>query len=322
MENRRKFIKKAVLGSAAFTSLHCTNQQQESNATYEKPIVISTWNFGLGANKAAWEILGIGGRSLDAVEAGAMVPESDPEESSVGYGGLPDREGKVTLDSCIMDENGNCGSVAFLEHIKNPVRVARKVMEDTPHVMLVGQGALQFALESDFEKINLLTPKAEKRWKEWLKNSEYQPVVNIENHDTIGILALDEKGNLSGACTTSGMAFKMHGRVGDSPLIGAGLFVDNEVGAATATGVGEAVIRTAGSAMVVEQMRNGKSPEEACKIIVERILKLYPDRENLQVGFLALSKNGEYGAYGIQAGFNFAVKTETKEELEDAKHLI
>ena len=322
MENRRKFIKKAVLGSAAITSLHCTNQQQDSTPTYEKPVVVSTWNFGIGANKAAWESLQNGGSALDAVEAGAMVPESDPEESSVGYGGLPDREGKVTLDSCIMDANGNCGSVAFLEHIKNPVQVARKVMEDTPHVMLVGKGALQFALESGFEKINLLTPKAEKRWKEWLKNSKYEPVVNIENHDTIGILALDAQGNLSGACTTSGMAFKMHGRVGDSPLIGAGLFVDNEVGAATATGVGEAVIRTAGSAMVVEQMRNGKSPEEACKIIVERILKLYPDRKNLQVGFLALSKSGEYGAYGIQAGFNFAVKTETKEQLEDAKHLI
>jgi len=322
MENRRKFIKKAVIGSAAFSTLSCANAQQEQKVETVKPIVVSTWNFGMGANAEAWKVLEKGGRALDAVEVGAMVPESDPEESSVGYGGLPDREGKVTLDSCVMDENGNCGSVAFLEHIKNPVQVARKVMEDTPHVMLVGKGALQFALESGFKKENLLTPKAEKRWKEWLENSEYKPVVNVENHDTIGILALDEAGNLSGACTTSGMAFKMHGRVGDSPLIGAGLFVDNEIGAATATGVGEAVIRTAGTAMVVELMRNGNSPQQACKIMVERILKLYPNRENLQVGFLALNKAGEYGAYGIQAGFNFAVRTNSKNELEDAQHLI
>ncbi|MEM1137767.1 MAG: N(4)-(beta-N-acetylglucosaminyl)-L-asparaginase [Bacteroidota bacterium] len=328
MQNRRKFIKNATLGGATLgtalsTLTSCENAQKEStNVITQKPVVVSTWNFGVAANAAAWEILGKKGSALDAVEVGAMVPESDPEETSVGFGGLPDREGKVTLDACIMDAQGNCGSVAFLEHIKNPIQVARKVMEDTPHVMLVGKGALQFALEVGFKKENLLTSKAEKIWKEWLENSEYKPVVNIENHDTIGILALDEAGNLSGACTTSGMAFKMHGRVGDSPLIGAGLFVDNEVGGACATGVGEAVIRTAGSAMVVELMRNGKSPEEACKIMVDRILKLYPNRENLQVGFLALNKTGEYGAYGIQSGFNYAVRTNEVNDLLDAKHLI
>ena len=324
MQKRRTFIKNAVLGSAALTSAFgCENaKKEEKQVTAQKPIVVSTWNFGVEANAEAWKILSKNGSALDAVEVGAMVPESDPNESSVGFGGLPDREGKVTLDACIMDSEGNCGSVAFLQHIKNPVRVARKVMEDTPHVMLVGEGALQFALESGFEKINLLTPNAEKAWKEWLEKSEYKPVINIENHDTIGILALDEAGNLSGACTTSGMAYKMHGRVGDSPLIGAGLFVDNEVGGACATGVGEAVIRTAGSAMVVELMRNGKKPDEACKIMVERISRLYPNKENLQVGFLALNKNGEFGGYSIQAGFNYAVKSNTIDDLLDAKHLV
>src|SRR5699024_6667253 len=190
---------------------------------------------------------------------------SDPDERSVGYGGRPDRDGKVTLDACIMDENANIGSVAALEHIKHPISVARAVMEKTPHVMLVGEGALEFALANGFKKENLLTEKSKKEWEEWLKTSEYKPVVNIENHDTIGMLALDASGNLSGACTTSGMAYKMHGRVGDSPIIGAGLFVDNEVGAATSTGDGEEVIRTVGSHLVVELMRQGNSPQEACE---------------------------------------------------------
>ncbi|UZR94011.1 isoaspartyl peptidase/L-asparaginase family protein [Chondrinema litorale] len=324
MQKRRTFIKNAVLGSAALTTAFgCENaKKEEEKVIAQKPIVISTWKFGVQANAEAWKILSANGRALDAVEVGAMVPESDPTESSVGFGGLPDREGKVTLDACIMDEKGNCGSVAFLQHIKNPIQVARKVMEDTPHVMLAGEGALQFALESGFKKENLLTPNAEKAWKEWLEKSEYKPVINIENHDTIGILALDEAGNLSGACTTSGMAYKMHGRVGDSPIIGAGLYVDNEVGGACATGVGEAVIRAAGSAMVVEQMRNGKSPEEACKIIVERIARLYPSLENMQVGFLALNKNGEYGAYCIHPGFNYAVKSEKQDDLIDGKHIV
>lgn len=285
-----------------------------------KPIVLSTWNFGLQANVEAWKILSNNGRALDAVEAGAKVPEGDPSETSVGYGGLPDRDGRVTLDACIMDEHGNCGSVAFLEHIVHPVSVARMVMEKTPHVLLVGDGALQFALANGFKKKKLLTPNSEKAWKEWLKKAEYKPVVNIENHDTIGIISLDAHGNLSGACTTSGMAYKMHGRVGDSPIIGAGLYVDNEIGAATATGVGEEVIRIVGCHLVVELMRQGNSPADACKLAVERILKKNPEKaKNVQVGFLALNKNGEYGAYCLQKGFTYAVRDKSGNSLFDSE---
>jgi N4-(beta-N-acetylglucosaminyl)-L-asparaginase len=245
------------------------------------------------------------------VEAGVRVPEGDPKERSVGYGGRPDRDGRVTLDACIMDEFSNIGSVACLEHIKHPISVARAVMEKTPHVMLVGDGALQFALSEGFQKENLLVEESEKEWKEWLKTSKYQPIANIENHDTIGMIALDANGNLSGACTTSGMAFKMNGRVGDSPIIGAGLYVDNEIGAATATGHGEEVIRTVGSHLVVELMRQGRSPESACKQAVERIVKLVQRRgkslKDIQIGFIALNKKGEHGAYCLQSGFNYAV---------------
>jgi L-asparaginase/N4-(beta-N-acetylglucosaminyl)-L-asparaginase len=293
------------------------------NAVVGKPVVISTWDFGVAANAAAWQVLSKGGRALDAVEAGAKVPEADPKVNSVGYGGLPDRDGRVTLDACIMDENDRCGAVAFLEHIMHPISVARKVMEDTPHVMLVGEGALNFALEKGFQKQNLLTPEAEAAWKEWLKTAKYEPVINSERHDTIGMLALDANGRLSGACTTSGMAWKMNGRVGDSPIIGAGMYVDNEVGAACATGVGEAVIRTVGSHLVVELMRQGRTPQQACVAAVERIRKKYPDYGKIQVGFLALNKKGEYGAYAIQKGFNYAVYSNAvPNRLFDAKSAL
>lgn len=282
------------------------------------PVVVSTWNHGIQANEKALEVLAKGGTALDAVEAGVAVVESDPENTSVGLGGRPDRDGRVTLDACIMDQNSQCGAVAFLEHIENPISVARKVMEETPHVMLVGEGALSFALEQGFEKINLLTPDSEKAWKEWLQDSQYQPQINSENHDTIGMLALDDSGNLSGACTTSGMAYKLNGRVGDSPIIGAGLFLDNEVGACCATGVGEAVIRIAGSAVVVEMMRQGKSPQEACQEAVERIISKHSDLTNMQVGFLALDKSGNAGAYSVYQHFNYALGTETKNEMVDA----
>ena len=283
-----------------------------------RPIVISTWNFGLAANVEAWKVLSKNGRALDAVEAGAKVPEADPSETSVGYGGLPDRDGYVTLDACIMDENGNCGSVAYLEHIVHPISVARAVMEKTPHVMLVGDGALQFAVANGFKKKKLLTPESEKAWKEWSKKAQYKPVVNIENHDTIGIIALDQSGNLSGACTTSGMAYKMHGRVGDSPIIGAGLYVDNEIGAATATGVGEEVIRIVGCHLVVELMRQGLSPLDACRAAVERIVKKNPAKsKDVQVGFLALNKNGEYGSFCLQKGFTYAVHNSAGNKLID-----
>jgi N4-(beta-N-acetylglucosaminyl)-L-asparaginase len=302
MGSRRKFLKLATLGGL----LPLSNlSAAQSHGT--KPIVLSTWNFGIQANVEAWKILSKGGRALDAVEAGARVPEGDPTETSVGLGGLPDRDGRVTLDACIMDEHGGCGSVAFLEHIVHPISVARRVMEKTPHIMLVGEGALKFALANGFKKQQLLTKQSEKAWKEWVKKSDYKPVVNVENHDTIGIIALDASGNLSGACTTSGLAYKMRGRVGDSPIIGAGLYVDNDIGAATATGVGEEVIRIVGCHLVVELMRQGNTPEQACRLAVERIQKKNPAKaKEVQVGFLALNKKGEYGAFCLQKGFNYA----------------
>jgi N4-(beta-N-acetylglucosaminyl)-L-asparaginase len=331
MTDRRQFLKRTALATAglALTSFKNTAENAENKVeikTLQKPIVLSTWRFGIEANAAAWEVLSKNGRALDAVEAGVKIPEGDPNERSVGYGGRPDRDGKVTLDACIMDEFSNIGSVACLEHIKHPISVARAVMEKTPHVMLVGKGALQFALSQGFKKENLLVEESEKEWKEWLKTSQYKPIANIENHDTIGMIALDANGNLSGACTTSGMAFKMHGRVGDSPIIGAGLYVDNEIGAATATGHGEEVIRISGCHLVVELMRQGLSPQKACEEAVMRIVKLTKNRgkelKDIQVGFIALNKKGEYGSYCIQGGFNYAVHDATGNKLIDANYFL
>jgi N4-(beta-N-acetylglucosaminyl)-L-asparaginase len=327
MYNRRKFIKVSAAGaSLAAISSSAIARSTIFNRPAGFPIVISTWDFGIVANKEAWKTLEKGGRSLDAVEAGVRIPEADMKNHTVGRAGYPDRDGHVTLDACIMDELGNCGSVAAMEYIAHPISVARLVMEKTPHVMLVGDGATQFAVEQGFTKENLLTPESEKAWKEWLKTAKYSPVMNIENkqhvpgskynHDTIGMLAIDAQGNISGACTTSGMAFKLHGRVGDSPIIGAGLYVDNEVGGATSTGVGEEVIRNVGSFLVVELMRQGYSPEDACKEAVKRIIKKKPQTaKDIQVGFLAINKKGEYGAYAIQQGFSFAVCNADKQDL-------
>ena len=327
--NRRQFIKFSAIASSLFAFNKSKSAELMLSKTKKtvKPIVISTWRFGIEANEEAWKILINNGKALDAVEAGVKVPEADPNERSVGLGGRPDRDGKVTLDACIMDELGNIGSVACLENIVHPISVARAVMEKTPHVMLTGEGAFQFALSQGFKKENLLTPESEAEWKEWLKKSDYKPKVNIENHDTIGMVALDMNGNLSGACTTSGMAFKMHGRIGDSPIIGAGLFVDNEVGAVTATGHGEEVIRIAGSHAVIELMRQGFHPEEACKRAVERIILSAKKRNKalneIQIGFIAINKNGEHGAFCLQKGFNYAVYSpDIKNQLIDAKHLL
>lgn len=334
MSNRRDFIKNAALGTLGFsTILSCENLVKEEELapyhaikTPKKPLIISTWNHGLPANEETWKQLKNGKSAIDAMEAGMRIPEADPKVRSVGYGGYPDREGKVTLDACIMDHNSNCGSVSYLQGIKHPISVAKKVMQNTPHVMLSGQGALQFALSEGFKEENLLTAEAETDWKKWMEESKYKPVINMENHDTISMLVIDENGNISGSCTTSGAAWKMHGRVGDSPIIGAGLFLDNEVGAAAATGLGEAVIRTAGSAMVVELMRQGKSPLEACKEIVERIFtkhKNHKDMEYLQVGFIAINKNGEHAGYSLRSGFNYAVAdAEYGNRMEDAKFKI
>lgn len=337
MINRRNFLRLSTL-SAPLLARHKTLPNGRGQS---KPVVISTWDIGTPVNKEAWKILSRKGRALDAVEAGARYIE-DQITCCVGLGGYPDRDGIVTLDSCIMDENANCGAVAALEQILHPVSVARKIMESTPHVLLVGDGAKQFAIENGFhEEPQKLSEDAKKAYREWLKKSEYKPMINIENkphngpfppaffddgkanHDTLGLVALDDAGNLSGAVTTSGMAFKIHGRVGDSPLIGAGLFVDNEVGAATSTGVGEEVIRICGTHLVVENMRRGESPEMACKHAVERILNRDRDKaKTLQVAFLALNKKGEYGAYALQKGFVFAIKSDDEEKLIESKYFF
>jgi N4-(beta-N-acetylglucosaminyl)-L-asparaginase len=333
MVNRRKFLYTTGLTSLA---LAFKKSWAASSLPLEEiknnPLVISTWAPNVKANAEAWKILGAGGRALDAVEAGVQIPEGDPADQSVGYGGLPDRDGKVTLDACIMDEKGNCGAVMFLEGIMHPIKIARLVMEKTPHVQLVGEGALQFALQNGYKIENLLTPESEKAWKEWLKTSKYDPMTipkllqqknepgQQNNHDTIGMIAMDAAGNLSGACTTSGMAFKMRGRVGDSPIIGAGLFVDNEVGAATSTGVGEEVVRICGSHTVVELMRQGLSPELACKKTVERIIKKRGEKaKDIQVGFIAVNNQGEYGGYALQKGFTYAVQTKAGSKVYNAK---
>jgi N4-(beta-N-acetylglucosaminyl)-L-asparaginase len=328
---RRKFLQLAALGSASLIldNRNATIQESEDvhiESKSGKPLVVSTWRFGIEANAAAWEILGKGGAALDAVEAGVRVPEADPAERSVGYGGRPDRDGRVTLDACIMDHMANIGSVACLEHIKHPISVARAIMEKTPHVMLVGEGAFDFAISQGFPKENLLTEESKKEWQEWLKTGVYSPKANIENHDTIGMIAIDSKGNLSGACTTSGMANKMHGRVGDSPIIGAGLYVDNEVGAATATGHGEEMIRIVGSFLVVELMRQGRTPARACREAVIRAYSLLKSRnknaKELQIGFIAIDKSGRVGAYSLQGGFNYAVHDGKQNKLIDSPYYL
>jgi N4-(beta-N-acetylglucosaminyl)-L-asparaginase len=334
MLNRRRFLQSSFLTSVALLLKKSSQASGTLPSRKGTAVVISTWAPNVKANEAAWNVLGKGGRALDAVETGVQVPEADPADQSVGYGGLPDRDGKVTLDACIMDENGNCGAVMFLEGIMHPIRIARLVMEKTPHVQLAGEGALQFALSQGFKIEELLTPQSEKAWKEWLKSAKYDPMTipkmlekqstpgQINNHDTIGMIAMDAAGNLSGACTTSGMAYKMRGRVGDSPIIGAGLFIDNEVGAATSTGVGEEVIRICGSHTVVELMRQGMSPEQACKKAVERIVHKRGEKaKEMQVGFIALNNQGVYGGYALQKGFSYAVRTTKGSQVFQAKSI-
>lgn len=344
MVNRRKFLQISTLAAPLLSIKNVlTNTDAQT-----KPIIVSTWSNGKEVNSEAWKILSAKGRALDAVEAGARYVE-DTIDCCIGLGGYPDRDGIVTLDSCIMDEHANCGSVGAIEQIKHPVSVARKIMETTPHIMLVGEGAQQFAIENGFKKEpKELSAPAKAAYENWLKKSEYKPEINIENqsvghagrkrngpfappffddgsvnHDTMGLVAMDAAGNMSGAVTTSGMAFKIHGRVGDSPIIGAGLFVDNEVGAATSSGLGEEVIRICGTHVVVEAMRYGLSPEAACKRAVERVINRDLEKaKGMQVAFLALNKKGQYGAYAIQKGFVFAVKSGGEEKIIPAKYFF
>ena len=324
--SRRRFLKNLGLASAGLAIKPITTTAQttaKSLPLKDSPLVISTWIHGMEANAGAWSVLENGGAALDAVQKGVAVTESDMNNRSVGLAGRPDRDGHVTLDACIMDHDSRCGSVAFLEDIQHPIDVARAIMDKTPHVMLVGEGAQKWALENGFSKVDFEVPipEVQKDYENWLIKSEYKTGVNVENHDTIGMLALDSSGRMAGACTTSGMAYKIRGRVGDSPIIGAGLFIDGDVGGATATGVGEAMIRTAGCASVVESMRRGASPEEACYEIVQRILKKHPDVNGMQVGFLAMNMQGEYGGYSVYNGFNYALRSKDRNEMVDAKYM-
>ena len=312
MNNRRTFLKKTLASTSlllpAGLITACRQSQDTGNREKFKPLILSTWDHGMPANDRAWEVLMETGNLVSAVEEGVKVTELDMENLSVGLQGLPDREGIPTLDASIMKGDGSCGSVAFVRQVRHPISLARNVMEETPHVMLVGEGARQFAIAQGFPmEVEILSPKAEAAFQEWKVESKYKPIINIENHDTIGMIALGADGKLAGSCTTSGLAFKMHGRVGDSPIIGAGLFVDDEVGAATATGLGESIIRICGSFLIVELMRQGRSPQEACEEAVRRLIaKNAKDINDIQAGFLAINKDGEFGAFAVQQGFTFA----------------
>ena len=337
MPSRRKFLQSSAAGLAGLAAAPLAAVALPAAPMAGQPVVISTWDAGVNANRGAWKIIGPGGYALDAVEAGVRVTEAE-QGCCVGLGGNPDRDGIVTLDACIMDEKFNCGGVAGLERIKHPVSVARRVMERTPHVLLVGEGAQQFAVAQGFPlEPRQLSPDAKKSYAQWLKTSQYQPIVNVENaksrptdpvggpqnHDTIAMLALDAQGRLSGSCTTSGMAFKMRGRVGDSPLIGAGLFVDPAVGAAAATGQGEDVVRIAGAHLVVELMRQGRPPQAACREAIERLAAIKGTKaRDIQVAFIAIDKNGQTGAYALQKGFNFTVSTTETPVLRDSEFLL
>lgn len=322
MPQRRKFIKQSLLGSALFIPGLNQAFAQETTKNYsgQMPLILSTWNHGIPANEAAIAKLTGGGSILDAVEAGVKVTELDMDNLSVGLQGLPDCEGITTLDASIMTGDGSCGTVAFVRQIKHPIALARMVMEKTPHVMLAGEGARQFAISQGFPlEEEILSPKAAIEYEKWKVTSKYKPIINIENHDTIGMIGIDANGKLAGSCTTSGLAYKMHGRIGDSPIIGAGLFVDDEVGAATATGLGESIIRICGSFLIVELMRQGRTPQEACEEAVKRLIAKNKNIKDIQAGFLAINKEGVAGAFAVHPGFNFAKATSTKNELIDSR---
>ena len=318
---RRKFIKNTAIGTVGVTfgtaAISCNDMKnkKENSAvseTSEKPVIanqkpspiaICTWQF-TKANEVAGAALKAGKPALDAAIEGVEIEEENLKNTTVGKGGAPDREGNVTLDACVMAPDGDCGAVLCVSTITNVAALARKVMEKTPHVILAGEGAEEFGYSQGFKKENLLTEESKKAWQEWLKSPEYKPIINIENHDTIGMLTLDKDGDIAGACTTSGLSYKMKGRVGDSPIIGSGLFIDNEIGGAVATGMGEEVLKTVGSFLIVELMRNGMSPQKACEEAVHRIVKKNERHKNFQIAYIAMNKIGETGAYCIHEGFS------------------
>lgn len=287
------------------------NSQPMPNSTSRRPIFVSTWPFGKPSNEAALQALTRGASMLDAVEQGIQVAESDPGNSSVGMAGIPNAAGIVQLDACIMSGPGHrAGSVAALEGIAHPISVARRVMEKTPHVMLVGAGAREFALKEGFPSVPAVSPQQKAAWEKWKADQEAKQAKagkNPKNHDTIALVGLGPDGHLYGGCSTSGWGYKLPGRVGDSPIIGGGLYLDDEVGAAGATGLGENVMRYCGSYQVVEFMRQGMKPEQACLEVIRRIAKIDPKGFDLSINFIALNKAGEFGAAGTGQGFQYSV---------------
>ena len=311
---RRDFIKNTSLtgvglaaGSILISCAENSSKETKTTMTENKPLIpiaICTWGFA-AANMKAGEELAKGQNALDAAIAGVAVEEENLKNTTVGKGGAPDREGHVTLDACVMDSNGDCGAVVCVENITNVAALAKCVMTETPHVMLAGLGAEEFAYRQGFKKENLLTDDSKKAWKNWLKSPEYKPLINIENHDTIGMLCIDNDGDIAGACTTSGLSYKMKGRVGDSPIIGSGLFIDNNIGGAVATGMGEEIMKTVGSFLIVELMRNGMSPQAACEEAVKRITSKNERYKDFQIAHIALNKAGDVGSYCIHKGFTY-----------------
>jgi len=293
-----------------------------------EPVVIATWKFGRTAVEITWDKLQQGQPALDAAIAGAQAVEDDPKVDSVGYGGIANSIGTVSLDACVMDGLSlACGAVAGLENIRHAAALARRVMDKTPHVLLVGEGAKLFAMQQNFPLETLNTPESVAKWDQTKPRADRpavpaMPPGSPDNHDTVTVLALDRKGHLGGVCTTSGLAHKLPGRVGDSPLIGAGLYVDDQAGAAGATGVGEEIIRISGSFFIAETMRSGKSPQEACEIAIQRVNALAVRRgvHPLGVAFLALDPKGRHGAAcTIPAKFEYAVAKGGNIELLQAK---
>lgn len=316
--SRRKFFNKSIGLSAGAFFLNGLKVFSKGGTTGKIPLIMTSHTNQTGENamKLGWEILANGGTALDAVEKSTNTVEVDPEDVGVGYGGLPNEDGVVQLDASVMDgKTYNAGAVACIENIKTPCSVARIVMEKTDHILLVGKGALEFALKWGFKEENLLTEKARKIWLKWKENlnkdddwgppdhlRDLQMNAKMENiafrHGTTNHLAVDKNGDIAGITSTSGLSWKIPGRVGDSPIIGAGLYVDNEVGAAGATGRGEDVIKSCATFYIVMRMKEGRTPQEACedaiRMIVAKYKKVNPNFFPTEK-FIALNKKGEYG---------------------------
>lgn len=321
---RKAFIDRSTLGISSLLISPSVFAKKSnlyiSDSMSSEAFAIATWDVKRAVTTAG-KSLDSGANALEAAVSGTAIEEADILNTTVGKGGAPDREGTVSLDACVMDSNGNCGAVLAVENITHVAALAKDVMEKTPHVILAGDGARKFAVEQGYKTEDLLSESSKKAWKKWLEKSDYQPEINIENHDTIGMLCYDQSGNLSGSCSTSGLAYKMKGRVGDSPIIGSGLFVDNTVGAAVATGLGEEVIKTVGSFLIVELMRQGKSPQKACEEAIQRIIQKQQGKPDFQVAYVATNTAGAIGAFSIHKGFSYTIYKNNNSQNINAKSI-